>query len=234
MIATLINSLTVIIGSMFGLLFHKRISESYKKIVFTATGLIAVVLGLKMSFEGTKIIYLAFSLILGGILGEWWDIEGWILKFGNLLRNTFAKKESDKDFAYGFLDASVIFCVGAMTLVGAFKAGAEGDYTLLLTKSIMDGFMAMMLSSALGPGVAFSAITILIYEGGLTLTSIWLKPFVNDLVLSELTGIGGILVIMVGINLIGIAELKTANFIPALILILIFVALNPYLAFLPM
>ncbi|NOY09301.1 MAG: DUF554 domain-containing protein [Spirochaetes bacterium] len=234
MIATLINSLTVIIGSMFGLFFHKRISESYKKTVFTATGLIAVVLGLKMSFEGTKIIYLTFSLILGGILGEWWDIEGWILKFGNFLRNTFAKKESDKDFAYGFLDASVIFCVGAMTLVGAFKAGAEGDYTLLLTKSIMDGFVAMMLSSALGPGVAFSAITILIYEGGLTLTSIWLKPLVNDLVLSELTGIGGILVVMVGINLLGVAELKTANFIPALILILVFVALNPYLAFLPM
>lgn len=234
MIATIINCLTVIAGSLFGLIFHRRISEAYKKIVFSATGLIALVLGLKMSFEGTKIIYLAFSLILGGILGEWWNIEGGIIRFGNFLRSKFAKKESGTDFAYGFLDASVIFCVGAMTLIGAFKAGAEGDYTLLLTKSIMDGFMAMILTSAMGLGVIFSALTIFVYEGGLTLVSIWLKPLVNDLVLSELTGVGGVLVIMVGINLLGLTKLKTANFLPALILILVFVAINPYLGFLPL
>ena len=229
MIATIVNAITVTIGSLIGLLLHKHISESFKGIVFTATGMIAMVLGFKMAFESQKIIFLAFSLILGGILGEWWNIEGGILKFGDFLKKRFAKSESGESFAYGFLDASVLFCVGAMTLVGAFKAGAEGNYELLLTKSVMDGFMAIMLTSALGIGVAFSAITILLYQGGLTIASMWLQPMVTDLVLSELTGAGGVLVIMIGLNLLGLKNIKTANFIPALILIVIFVAINPYL-----
>ncbi len=229
MIATIINAITVIVGSLIGLFFHKRITDNFKATVFSAIGLVAVVLGIKMSLEGTKIIYIAFSLILGGILGEWWNIEGAILKFGEFLKRHFAKHESGQNFAYGFLDASIIFCIGAMTLIGAFKAGVEKDYSLILTKSVMDGFMAIMLTSALGIGVMFSAITIILYQGGLTLAAAWLQGLVNNLVISELTGVGGILVIMIGINIIGVKKIKTANFLPSLILILIFVALDKLL-----
>ena len=181
-----------------------------------------------MALEGTRILYMAFSLILGGLLGEWWNIEGGILKFGEFLKRHFAKNESEKSFAYGFLDASIIFCVGAMSLVGAFKAGAEGDYSLILTKAIMDGFMAIMLTSALGIGVMFSAITILVYQGSLTIAASWLQPVVNKLVISELTGVGGILVIMIGINILGLRKIKTANFLPALVIVIIFVALDKF------
>ncbi len=229
MIATIINAITVIVGSLIGLFFHKRITDNFKATVFSAIGLVAVVLGIKMSLEGTKIIYIAFSLILGGILGEWWNIEGAILKFGEFLKRHFAKHESGQNFAYGFLDASILFCIGAMTLIGAFKAGVEKDYSLILTKSVMDGFMAIMLTSALGIGVMFSAITIILYQGGLTLAAAWLQGLVNNLVISELTGVGGILVIMIGINIIGVKKIKTANFLPSLILILIFVALDKLL-----
>jgi len=120
MIATFINCATVLLGSLLGLLLHKKITESFKRIVYTGAGLVAMVLGMRMAFSTTKIVFLALALILGGILGEWWKIEGGILKLGEFLKNRFARNESGKDFSYGFLNASVLFCVGAMTLVGAF------------------------------------------------------------------------------------------------------------------
>jgi hypothetical protein len=225
MIATVVNALAVLLGSLLGLLLHGRIRESFKAIVFIGAGLTTIVIGVQMALAGSRIVLLALSLIIGGILGEWWRIEDGILALGGALKKTFAKKETGKDFAYGFLDASVLFCVGAMTLIGSFKAGAEGDYALILTKSVLDGFMAIVLTAALGVGVAFSAIPILVYQGGLTLAAVWLKPLVSAALLKELSGVGGALVLMIGINLLGLAKLKTANFLPSLLLIVGFVAL---------
>jgi uncharacterized membrane protein YqgA involved in biofilm formation len=224
MIATVVNALAILAGSLLGLLLHAHISEPFKRIVFVGAGIMTLILGVRMSLESTQIVFLALSLILGGILGEWWRIEDGILGLGELLKRTFAKKDSGKDFAYGFLDASVLFCVGAMALVGSFKAGTEGDYTLILTKSVLDGFMAVMLTAALGIGVAFSAASVFVYQGILTLAAVWLKPLVSDALLAEITGVGGALVLMIGINLLGLAKLKTANYLPSLILIVVFVA----------
>ncbi len=223
MIATVVNAVAVLAGSLLGLLMHSRISDSYKKIVFVGAGIMTLILGVKMAMESTEIVFLALSIILGGILGEWWGIENGILKLGELLKRTFAGKDSGSDFAYGFLDASVLFCVGAMALVGSFKAGTEGNYELILTKSVLDGFMAIMLTAAMGIGVAFSALSVLVYQGILTLAAVWLKPLVSDALLAEITGVGGALVLMIAVNLLGLAKLKTANYLPSLILIVLFV-----------
>ena len=231
MIATFVNCATVIVGSLLGLILHTRISESFKRVVYVGAGMISMILGIKMGLVTTRIVFMALALIAGGILGEWWNIEGGILRFGEFLKRRFAQKETGKDFAGGFLNASVIFCVGAMTLVGAFKAGAEGNYDLILTKSVMDGFMAIMLTAAMGVGVAFSAITILVYQGGITLLAGVLQPLVNELLLNELTAIGGVLVIMIGLNLLGLSKLKTANYIPALLVTIGLIALEPLLPF---
>ena len=231
MIATFVNCATVIVGSLIGLILHRKINDSFKHVVYVGAGMISLILGIKMGLVTTRIVYMALALILGGILGEWWNVEGGILRFGDFLKKRFAKEESEKDFAGGFLNASVIFCVGAMTLVGAFKAGAEGDYDLILTKSIMDGFMAIMLTAAMGIGVAFSAITILVYQGGITLLAGVLQPLVTELLMVELTAVGGVLVIMIGLNLLGLAKLKTANYIPALLITIALVALEPLLPF---
>jgi len=134
------------------------------------------------------------------------------------------------DFGHGFLNASVLFFVGAMALVGSFKAGTEGDYSLILTKSVLDGFMAILMTAAMGPGVAFSALPILLYQGALTLAAGFLKPFVSDLMLAELTGIGGAFVLMIGLNLLGLKKIKTADFLPALLLIIVFVLADPLIA----
>jgi uncharacterized membrane protein YqgA involved in biofilm formation len=223
MIATVINALAVIVGSLLGLALRSRIKESFKSIVTVGAGITSMVIGVQMAMSSSKIVYLALSLIIGGILGTWWGIEAGILSLGETLKRTFAKRESGKDFAYGFLNASVLFCIGAMALVGSFKAGAEGDYTLILTKSVMDGFMAVVLTAAMGVGVAFSALSVLVYQGILTLAAVWLKPLVSDLLIGELTGIGGAMVMMIGINLLGLAKLKTANFLPALLLVVLMV-----------
>ncbi len=227
MIATFVNCATVIAGSLLGLLLHRKIKEEFRTIIYIGAGLISLILGMKMAFESSKIVFLALSLILGGILGAWWNVEGGILKFGEFLKRTFARRSEGSSFAYGFLNASVLFCVGAMTLVGAFKAGAQGDYDLILTKSVMVGFMAIVLTAAMGIGVAFSAVTILVYQGGLTLGASLLEPVVSNALLAELTGTGGALVIIIGINLLGLREIKTANFLPALIIITVLVSLEP-------
>ncbi len=231
MIATFINCATVVVGSLLGLLLHTRINDSFKRVVYVGAGMISLILGVKMGLVTTRIVFMALALILGGILGEWWNIEGGILRFGEFLKKRFAQKESGKDFAGGFLNASVIFCVGAMTLVGAFRAGAEGNYDLILTKSVMDGFMAIMLTAAMGIGVAFSALTILVYQGGITLLAGTLQPLVNELLLNELTAVGGVLVIMIGLNLLGLTRLKTANYIPGLLVMVGLIALEPLLPF---
>lgn len=231
MIATLVNCVAVIIGSLIGLILHMKINESFKRVVYVGAGMISLILGIKMGLVTTRIVFMALALIVGGMLGEWWNVEGGILRFGKFLKRRFAKKESGKDFAGGFLNASVLFCVGAMTLVGAFKAGAEGNYDLILTKSVMDGFMAIMLTAAMGIGVAFSAITILVYQGGITLLAGVLQPLVNELLLGELTAVGGVLVIMIGLNLLGLSKLKTANYIPALLVTIGLITLEPLLPF---
>ena len=117
----------------------------------------------------------------------------------------------------------MLFCVGALAILGSLQAGT-GNYTLIFTKSVLDGFMAIVFTAAMGIGVAFSALTVLVYQGLLTLLSVWLAPLVSDSLLKELTGIGGAMVIMIGINLLGLAKLKVANFLPALLLIVLFVA----------
>jgi hypothetical protein len=229
MIATVVNCITVIIGSLIGLFLNKRIRPDLKNAVYIGAGLISLMIGMQMAFESQRIVYLALSVIIGGILGTAWNIEGGILKFGDWLQRNFAKNaEGSATFAHGFLNASVLFCVGALTIVGAIKAGAEGEYDLILMKSMLDGFMSIMFAAAMGIGVMFSVITILIYQGGLTLLASWVGPMIGDLGLSELSGAGGILIMMIGLNLLEIREVKTANFLPALVIILGLALLDPY------
>jgi uncharacterized protein len=223
MIATIVNALAILVGSLIGLLLHARIKESFKAIVYIGAGITSLIIGIQMALNSSKIVFLALSLIIGGILGTWWSIEEGILSLGDTLKRTFARKDTGKDFAFGFLNASVLFCVGAMALVGSFRAGAEGNYDLILTKSVMDGFMSIVFTAAMGIGVAFSALSVLLYQGILTLAAGWLKPLVSEPLLKELTGVGGALVIMIAINLLGLAKLKTANFLPALLLIVLLV-----------
>lgn len=247
MIATIVNCIAVIIGTAIGLLFARRIGETLSDAIAAAAGVVTLVIGFQMAFQTVNIIYLALALITGGILGFWWDIDGKILAIGHWLERRFMVRPSVKAardalagdeiptaektsrFAYAFLNSSVLFCVGAMAIIGSFKAGTAGDYTTLLTKSVLDGFMAIVFAAAMGIGTAFSALSILVYQGLLTLTAVWVKPFVTERMLAELTGIGGAFIVMIGINLLALRRLKTANYLPGMLVLILLVLADPFI-----
>jgi len=240
MIGTIVNCLAILAGSVLGIVFSRKVSEELSDIICSAAGIVTLILGFRMAFESVNAIYLALSLIAGGLLGTWWDIDGKILAIGYFLERRFnrtalrgageiASPEKGSRFAYAFLNASVLFCVGAMAIVGSFKAGTEGDYEMLFTKSVLDGFMSIVIAAAMGAGTAFSALSILVYQGALTIGSEFLKPWVTPRMIAELTGIGGALVIMIGINLLSLRKLKTANYLPALVFIVLLVLADPYI-----
>jgi len=230
--ATLVNAAAVIAGSLVGLLLRGRLRDNFRSAIQVGAGVLTLVVGIQMAMKSGMIVALALALIIGGILGEWWRIEDGILALGDSLRKTFRAgadgTDGARDFAYGFLNASLLFCVGAMAIVGSFKAGTEGDGTLIYTKSVLDGAMAIVFTAAQGIGVAFSALTVLVYQGALTLLAGLIKPWVSEAMIAEVTGAGGALLLMIGINLLGIARLKTANYLPAILLVVAFVLLAPF------
>jgi len=232
MLATVINALAVIIGSIIGLLLKKGLSKRFETAIFTAAGVTTIVIGIQMALKTSHILAFALALILGGLVGTAIKVEDAVMGLGERLKNRFARSDEDGSFALGFLNASVLYCSGAMAIIGAFKAGTEGDYSILLTKSILDGTLSILFASAMGVGVAFSALSVFAYQGLLTLVSIWIKPYVTPLMLAELTGIGGAFVLMIGLNLLDIKKLKTGDFLPALLFTVLFVFAMPYVTFL--
>lgn len=229
MIATVINAAAVVLGSLLGLVFNRRVNDKIKEVLYSGVGIITLVIGMSMALEMQRVLYLALAIVVGGILGTWWGVEDAILRLGSFLRDRFQRSSSGSEFAYGFLSASVLFCVGAMTIVGSFQAGVESDYQLLLTKSVMDGFMSILLTASMGIGVAFSALVILAYQGGLTLLAGVISPWVSELMLSEITAVGGALILMIGINLLDLKHIKTADFIPAILIVILFVLADPWI-----
>jgi len=232
MLAVFINVAAVILGSAVGLLFGRKISEKLKTLVMTSAGLTTLLIGLQMAWKGHRILYLLLSILIGGLIGYALDIEGGILKFGEALKRLVpGSKDDSGGFAQGFLAASVLFCVGAMSILGSFQAGAEGKMDIILIKSVMDGCMAVILTGALGVGVGFSAVSILVYQGALTLAAVWVKPWVDlhPLVLSEVSGVGGLMVLMISLNLLELKKIPTGNFLPALVVVGGFVFLDPWL-----
>ena len=234
MIAVLVNCASVIAGSLVGLIFCKKINDNLSDIVCCGAGVVTMVIGFQMAFQYKSVVILALSLIMGGIIGTWLDIDGKILALGKFLETKFGKKEGQsgkQNFAYAFLNASVLFCVGAMAVLGSFNAGINKDYTLIFTKSILDGFMAIVFAAAMGVGTAFSAITVFVYQGLLTLCSTWIAPYVTEEMLTELSAVGGAAIVMIGMNLLKLRTIKTANYLPAIILAVVFVIIKN--AFIP-
>lgn len=255
MLAVFVNCAAIVAGSVIGLLFAKKIPQKITDAIQLACGLVSFVMGVQMAFKYQNVVYLALALIFGGIVGTALDIDGKILKAGRFLERVFLKKpeaaapavsrastdsaaqesaaefsagKPQKNFAYAFLNASVLFCVGAMAIVGSFKAGIEGNYSIIFLKSVLDGFIAIGFAAAMGVGTAFSALAIFVYQGALTLLAIFIHQYVSDSLLAEITGSGGALIVLIGINLMGLKKIKTANYLPAVIFSALFVLCEPF------
>jgi hypothetical protein len=220
MLAVFINCATVIVGSLIGLLVGKHLKESFKEIVFACSGLITLVMGIQMAMQSSNFLVLLLALLMGGALGYLLKIEDRVLSLGDRLGKMTGNKDAQsgtQNFAKGFLTASVLFCSGAMSVVGSIQAGTTGEMTTILIKSVMDGCMAVVFASVYGIGVMFSFLFILLYQGFFTLAGGWLEPLLGEVGINELSAEGGVLLLMIGFGLLKIREFKTANFLPALV-----------------
>lgn len=227
MTATIINAIAVLCGTIIGLILKKNISSSFKNIVMLSSGVVTLVLGLQMAFEVPSAIAVLFSLLLGGFTGFALKIEDRIMALGNIIGGS----EGGSDFGKGFLNASLLFCTGSMSIVGAIEAGTTGDYELILIKSIMDGFMAIVFAASYGKGVGASVITILVYQGFFTVLGGWIEPVLGESGIAAMSAAGGFLLIFLALGLLGIKQIQTGNFLPALV----FAPLMQYLySFLPL
>ncbi len=225
---TLINIVTVIIGSTFGLLIGKRLSENLQNIVMRGLGLITLVIGFRMALDTQNIFIPMGSVAIGGLLGELGRIKARLDGLGDYLERLFLKlvpvKSPDGDFTKGFVTASLVFAVGPMTFLGAIQDGLTGDYKLLAIKAGLDGFASMIFASTLGVGVLFSVFTLFFYQGGITLLAFFARGGLgaeevsNSLAVGELSATGGILIIGIGLSLLEIKDVKVSNFLPAILL----------------
>ena len=224
MLAVLINCGAIVIGSLIGLLVGKHVKEGFKEIVFACCGLITIVMGIQMSIATSNALVLLIALLIGGGIGYLLKIEDRVLSLGDKLgKATHSEAVSGtQNFAQGFLTASVLFCSGAMAVVGSIQSGTTGDMTTILIKSIMDGCIAVVFASIYGLGVMFSFICVFIYQGFFTLAGGWIEPLLGNLGINELSAEGGVLLLMIGLGLLNIRKFKTGNFLPALIFAPIF------------
>ena len=221
MTGTLLNIATVIVGSIIGLTFGARIPAKLKETVIAGMGLFTAAMGLQMFLKTENPLIVLGALLIGTLLGEWWRIEDGLHKLGEFLEQRFSREEDDgsNKFVRGFLTSSLLFCVGPMAILGSIQDGLTGDYNLLAVKSVLDGFASVAFASTLGIGVAFSALIVLVYQGGISLMAAQLDAIVTTSMMNELTATGGILLIGIGIsNLLEIKKIRVGNMLPALVI----------------
>ena len=221
-IATFVNMLAVAVGSILGLLLQSVFNEDIQGIVFQAVGLGTILIGLKMALklpDGYMLIFI-FALILGGILGEVIGLAEWMSSLSDQLKLFVGA--SDSNFTEGLITAFLLFCIGSMTIVGALEEGLSKNRSLIYVKSTLDGFTAIALTASFGIGVLFSIIPMLIFQGGITVLAVKLKPIFDQKTLDLVSAVGGILIIGISINMLQLGEITLENLLPSLLVAIIF------------
>jgi uncharacterized protein len=228
LLGSLVNALGIILGTIFGLLLRK-IPDHMKQTVMIVIGLSVFVLGMDMALKSSNFFIVIVSLVFGTVIGEWLRLEDYLHRLGNIVESKLGKSQTG-NIAQGFVSATLIFVVGAMAIVGALDSGLREDHAVLFTKSMIDGFTSMVLASTLGVGVLFSAIPVFLYQGGIALFASVIHEFLSETLLSlliaELTATGGVLIIAIGINMLGIKQIRVANLLPSILVVTVIVILQ--------
>ena len=218
MLGVLVNTFTVLLGSTLGLLLKKGIPARVSSAAMTAIALCTVYIGIDGALEGSNTIVLILSMVLGTIVGTLLDLDGKINRLGQWTERKLKREGQETSIAQGFVTASLLFCVGAMTVVGSLNAGLSGDNKLLYTKSILDLISSCMLASTLGVGVLFAAAFVFVFQGALVLGAGLLQSLLTDsAMIAEMTSAGSLMIIALGLNLLGITKLKAADMLPAIV-----------------
>ena len=211
-----INALAVIIGSLLGFLLHKGISEKINNAIMMGVGLCVAYIGIDGLTGGVNPLVAVLAIVPAAIIGTSLDIDGKLNKFGEKITSKFSHGEGSKA-AEGFVTASLLFCIGAMAVVGSISSGLTGDHSILFTKSVLDFISSTMLSAAFGLGVMLSVIPLVIYQGGIALFATFLSPVLTDSIVAAITCVGSILILALGLNILNISKIKIANLLPAIL-----------------
>ena len=230
MLGTIVNTLSIIVGSLIGLSFRGRIPEKYSRTIMHGIGLAVVLIGLKTAFNTDAIMIVIISFVIGSIIGEFFRIENRLDRMGDRIGKRFSK--GSDGVSKGFVSASLLFCVGAMAIVGAMESGLTGNHQTLFAKSTLDGISSIIFASTMGIGVIFSSISVFVYQGLITVAASSIKPYLLPEVVSQMSAVGGLLIFAIGINLLDIKKIKIGNMLPAMFIPLIYQAIkNIYAAF---
>lgn len=215
MLGTIVNALAVIAGAFIGLLLKKGIPEKISDVVMKGVALCVLYIGISSSLKGSNTLIAIISIVLGAVIGSLLDIDRRLNSLGELAERKLSKGDGKTSIAEGFVSASLLFCVGSMAIVGSIQSGLTGNHEMIYTKSMLDGISAIIFTSTLGVGVFLSAAAVLVYQGIIVLCAQWVQPFLSDYAVAEMTCVGGLLIIALALNMLGITKLKTANYIPA-------------------
>jgi len=227
LLGTLINAILIVVGALVGRLL-KGIPENMKQTVMNAIGIAVALLGIQMGLESDNFVLVIICIVFGGVIGEWIDLDKWLNRFANFLEVKMGSKQGG-GIAQGFVAGTLIFVIGAMGVLGALNSGLQNDHELLISKGIIDGFTSIVLSATLGIGVLFSAIPVAIYQGAIALFATQITKIIPEaaleLFLQEMTATGGIMIIAIGLNLLGVTKVRVANLLPSLVIVGIAVAI---------
>lgn len=223
MLGTIVNFIAIIAGCLVGLIVKGRLSEKISTTIMSGLALCVLYIGISGALKGEDTLLMIISIALGALIGEIIDVDKWLNKLGNYLESKIKKKDGRTiSIAEGFVTASLLFCVGAMAIVGSLESGLKGNHDTLFAKSLLDGISSIIFTSSLGIGVVFSAVTVLIYQGAIVLGAGFLSSFLSSAVISNVSSVGSILIVGLGLNMLGVTKIKVANLLPAVLLPILF------------
>lgn len=225
MLGTIVNTLAIILGCIVGLLIKGGIPEKLSNTVMSGIALCVIYIGISGALEDSNTLITIISMAIGAIIGELIDLDKRLNKLGKHLENKFTKKDDknkDISISQGFVSASLLFCVGAMAVVGSLESGLKGNYSTLFAKSILDGISSIIFTASMGIGVMFSAVSVFIYQGSITICASFLSGVLSDSVVSSMTAVGSLLIMALGLNMIKACNIKVANLLPAMFIPVIF------------
>ena len=216
MLGTVVNAGAIILGGSIGLVLKKGLPKRFGNKVMNGLALCVLYIGISGTLQAKNVLMLILSMVIGTLIGELLDLDERVTQLGNWLENKFKSKDEYVSISEGFVSASLLFCVGAMAIVGALQDGLKGDTSMLYTKAMLDGISALIFSTSLGVGVILSSVLVLIYQGGITFLASLMAPFLTDMVIAEMTGVGSLLIIGLALNMLRMTNLKLMNFVPAI------------------
>lgn len=220
MLGTIVNSLAVIVGGLIGILFKNVIPDKISEALLKASGLAVITVGIKLSLVGENLTLLIMSIIIGTGIGEFINIEGRLDNLGAYVESKMKNKQSN--VTLGFVTCTLIYCVGSMAIVGSIQSGLTGNHEILFSKALLDGIMSISMAVSMGVGVIFSSVSIFIYQGTITVLAQFMQSLLGDVVVTEMTAIGGTLIMAIGLNFLEIKRIKVGNMLPAVFLPIIY------------